>query len=189
MKTADQALTEWVDDEIIFDYCDGRGPLLHNRDQFIKVCKEFTIYDPGQVDTEGVGCGSIGRFTIGSGAVLSGAIGSGRIGSVMLSTGSIMRMGPGGVPVVGTATLVPECDRDDITKIANWSVLNRIKQAAFLCADFFSPIMCQVERPILTRIQTILEPRNVAQYSSAKELILKLMGLSIEHENSRNSSN
>lgn len=178
MKTPDQALTEWVDDEISFDYCDGRGALIHNRDQFIKVCGEFKVYDPATYRNDSdIGSGQLGPSGIPSGAVRSGAL-----GQMHVSTGFISRGG------AGTATLTTEAPRDDISKIANWSVMNRIKQAAFLCTDFFSPVMINVDKAILARVQTMLEPRNVAQFSSAKDLILKLMELSIEHENAGTST-
>ena len=184
MKTADQALTEWTMDEILFDYCDGRGPLVHNRDQFVKVCEEFEIYDPARFrdpEEDKETLGTTGPFIIGSGSVRSGQIGQ----MHHISTGF---MSTGGVGHFGGATMSSEPPRDDISKLANWPVLNRIKQTAWLYADFLAPVMCKPNRDALSRVQSLLEPRNVAQFTSAKDLLLKLMELSIKHENAGTST-
>lgn len=165
MKTKEQALTEWVNDEILFDYCNGRGPLKHNRDQFIKVCAGFKIYTPTQAVTD-----DEVRAAIGSGG--------------MLSTGFVQTGGSGTVPHAPAsthATIGPV--RDDITELVDWSVSNHIKSAAFICADFFSPVMVKVSREVLSKVQTLLEPRNVAQFASAKELVAYLMETALKHEN------
>jgi hypothetical protein len=149
---------------------------VHNRDQFIKVCGEFEIYDPAtyrEPEEQTLGTGATG---------ISGRVSSGQIGQHHIATGFVQRGG------AGTATMSAEAPRDDITKLANWSVLNRIKQTAWLCTDFFSIVMCKPDRATLSKVQHLLEPRNVAQFSSAKDLMLKLMELSIAHENAGTST-
>lgn len=176
MKTPDQVLTEWAMDEIYFDYSDGRGPLVHNREQFIRMCLEFKIYDPNTYQEPGAS--RSGQIHVASGGLGSGAIGSGHLGQVHIGTGAIHTGGAG-----GGATMSTEAPRDDISKLANWSVLTRLKQTAWLCADFYSPVLCKPSRESLSRVQTMLEPRNVAQFESAKAVLLKLIEFAIKHEN------
>ena len=168
MKTPERALIEWVNDEILFDYSDEKGPKTHNRDQFIKMCELFTIYIPTEESES-----EVGQYTHGSGTIRSGVIGHMNIGTGMLSTGS----------VVQSTASIGAVPRDDISTLTNFNVTSRIRDVALSCIDLMKKTLHgRVDRAVMSRVRSLLEPRNVAQFETAKELIKHLVEFGLKNE-------
>jgi hypothetical protein len=178
MKTDEEVLKQWVTDEIVFDYCDGRGPLIHTRDQLAEVCHYFnpsalvTESESGMLST---GCVSTGLVTPPSqrtgpiNPVPSGAIGCGMIQHAAYPSGHV---GSGAVvcssaPNVGMYAEERERQR----KIVNWGVLSRVDAAVKTCMSLLEKQVGSPDHEVIRMMRLIINPRGIAKYENARELI------------------
>ena len=173
MKTPEQALTEWMLDEVYFDYCDDRGPVAHNRDQFTNICKKRFIYDSGGI--------SLLQNTVVSGAISASVVRPFRKHYNTLMCGSIMSASlvcgsicSGQISNPGAGAWEPE--RGDISEVYN-------ADAGMIVANAFSVWIAMISgrfsgayyETCLNDLKQFMEPQNVARYSTAKELVRAIL--------------
>lgn len=150
MKTAEQALTEWVSDDILFNYVDGRGVIHHNRDQFMKVCNVFRAGD-ANAEPEATTAPKV-------------------IASGSMNTSFF----PGAIAVSGfliSGSQNWEVRRNDITKVIGWNSLSGIHAASAAFRALLQKKLGEVEPWIESQIRGFFDPRKVSRFENARELI------------------
>ena len=152
MKTPDQAVTEWVSDDILFNYVDGRGQVHHNRDQFTKVCNVFRAGDASAAPETTtaptpITSGSM-RTSFHHPVVVSGFIMSGQIAQRNF-----------------------ELRRNDITKVIGWGSVHSVHAASAAFRALLQKNLGEVEPWIESQIRGFFDPQKVVRFADARELI------------------
>lgn len=152
-------MTEWVSDDILFNYVDGRGVIHHNRDQFVKVCNVFRSGQPDAAPEE-----TTAPQTLVSGSLV------GFRGQSLFS------------PPVAVSGFVTsgqqsnwEVRRNDITKVIGWNSVSSVHAASAAFRALLQKKLGEVEPWIESQIRGFFDPRKVTQFENARELIDRII--------------
>lgn len=155
MKTSERMLTEWVSDDILFNYTDNRGVIHHNREQFIKVCNVFRA---GREDAE--------PEATTNPPIVSGNPGYARGGFPVGVSGTIFSL-----PIVSGNLTSFESRRMDISKVINWNTSQRVHAACTTFRSLLQKNLNELEPWIESQIRGFFDPQKVARFENARELI------------------
>lgn len=170
MKAPERALTEWVSDDILFNYADGRGPQHHNRDQFIKVCN---VLRAGNENAAPEDVTSQTQQPLQSGGIVQ----SGQIINPVNFSGFIGARGVSGTLMHHSTSKDWEIRRTDISKVVNWGVVQRVHAASATFRSMLETKLSISESWLDSQIRGFFDPRKIAQFENAREIIDRLIRL------------
>lgn len=155
MKTPEQALTEWVADDIIFNYIDGRGKIHHNRDQFVKVCNVFRSGNENAAPED----------TTAPLGVVSGS---------HFSSNSMFARPVSGITMNSSGERW-EAKRADISNVLGWAAVHSVHAATATFRALLQKKLGEVEPWVESQIRGFCDPRKVAQFETVRELIQHIL--------------
>lgn len=165
MKTSEQALTEWVNDDIMLNYVDGRGPQHHNRDQFVKVCNVLRAGNESAAP-EDVTQQTQAPLASGMPWTVPGIV-SGQINHMPgfgapLAISGVIHSGPAGSW---------EAKRADISNVINWGAVGRVHAASATFRALLEKRIGISEPWLDSQIRGFFDPRKIARFENVREII------------------